>query len=381
MRTFLIHTDMIGGHQIEYVHHLYMGAVSCPEDAFFFVMPKRFEMDSSRFIWPKLKNVKIVILKEGEEAPYNCGLLKKGLINSRVIRFYSKAFHATDVISISIMTYLPFLPLFINRNVRFSGIIYRTYLYEWKEESIKMKVQDALKYWIMSHFRVFHRVYMCNDSASANYINRLFKTEKYKYLPDPVASPINYDGHDIREELGIPSTNVVLLHPGGMDTYKNTLGILRSLLMLKSDKTEKLTVILAGRVVPSIRKEFEQLYKLAEEKMQIIFQEGYLPFERLADLFVSSDYVLVPYSVKSQSSGIVGHAAFYGKPVVAVQGGIIGKMVRKWHLGHLLYRSSDVSIYQFLSSIDNKPLYSTRGNTYLDSHSVEMFYRTILFDN
>lgn len=377
MRKYLIHTDTISGHQLEYIHHLYMDAVLHPDDSFIFVLPQKFKHDSACFEWPTSNNIKILILKEGEETTQNCNLLKKGWINSRVIGKYAKNYKVTDVIAISIMAYLPFLPLFLNGNVHFSGIVYRIYLYEWKEESLSMKIQDVIKYWIMSRFRVFYRIYMCNDSASAQCLNRIFRTNKYRYIPDPVASLADYTGQSIREELNIIASKKILLHIGSMDSYKNTLAIMRSLLMLDIEKSDKIAVILAGRVIPSIRKEFDFLYKQVEHKIQIIFLEGYLSFERLADLFVTCDYVLVPYNVKSQSSGIVGHSAFYGKPVIAVQGGIIGKMVRKWHLGHLLYQSSDISICQFISDIVEKPSCTTKGNTYLDSHSVEMFCKTI----
>ena len=33
MSTFLIHTQTIGGHQLEYLHHLYMGALKRDSDS------------------------------------------------------------------------------------------------------------------------------------------------------------------------------------------------------------------------------------------------------------------------------------------------------------------------------------------------------------
>lgn len=377
MKKFLIHTDMISGHRLEYIHHLYMGALLRPEDRFVFALPKQFEFDSTCLDWPCSENVKILILKENEEAPHNCSLLKKGWINSKTIGKYAKEYNVTDVIVISIMSYLPFLPLFLNRNVRFSGIVYRIYLYEWKNESISKKFQDALKYCIMSHFKVFYRIFICNDTVSAQCLNRIFKTDKYCYMPDPIASMSNYVGYNLRTELKIPASKKILLHPGTMDSYKNTLGILRAFLKLDVKVSENLTLILAGRVVPGIRKEFDQIYKQVEKKMQIIFIEGYLPFERLTDLFVTSDYVLIPYTVKCQSSGVVGHAAYYGKPVIVSKGGVIGKMVRKWNLGIIIQSSSEECIIKSINSVMNCEFRSTKGNDYYRSHSIESFVNTI----
>lgn len=377
MKTYVIHSQTIGGHQLEYLHHLYLGALNRTNDRFVFVVPKRFEVDSKRFQWQPSSNVTIEVMRGNEEPPSNYGLLRKGWRNSVTIRKYCKKYDATDVITISIMEYLPFLPLLV-RNVRFSGIVYRIYLYEWNEESYSMRLQDALKYWIMSKFKVFYHVYMCNDTSSAQCLNRIFKSEKFKMLPDPVASLQGYQGRNLRKELGIDQGKSILLHPGGMNSYKNTIGILKALNMLDDRSCNSISVIFAGQVSNDIKAEFGKLYLEASKKIQLFLYQGYLPFEKLADLFVTCDYVLVPYNVKSQSSGIVGHAAYYGKPVIAMEGGVIGKMVKKWRLGILLYRSSEASLYQYLCSLKNRSYHSTKGNGYLDSHSIEMFNNTLL---
>ena len=380
MKTYLIHTQTIGGHQLEYLHHLYLGALERPSDRFIFLVPGRFTVDSAKLDWPEADNIQIVVMNSEDEVPSDCGLLSKGWRNSKTIRKYVRQYHVTDVVVITLMEYLPFLPFFLNRHVRVSGIIYRIYLYEWQHESRLMRWQDAFKYFLLSRFRVFHRVLMCNDSASAHYLNRLFHTTKFSYMPDPVGALPDYPGRDIREELGISPSEKVFLHPGSMYGYKNTLGILRALCLMDEKRADKPVVILAGQVREGIRAEFDQLYQQAASHARLFFLQGYLPFERMADLFVTSDYVLIPYSVKGQSSGIVGHAAYYGKPVVVVKGGVIGKMVRKWKLGYLLEDDSATSICHFLDdALDQAPV-STTGNTYAEEHTIKKFYKTVFDD-
>lgn len=376
MRTYLIHTQTIGGHQLEYLHHLYMGALGKTDDSFVFVVPQRFKEDSCRLDWPVADHIVVDVMKDGEEPPLDCSLLKKGWINSRTIRNYCKKYHATDVITISIMEYLPYLP-FLVRNVRFSGIVYRIYLYEWIEESWSMRIQDVLKYWLISKFRVFHRTFICNDSASAQCLNRLYKTNKFQMMPDPVASLQSYVGQDLRKELGISKEKICFLHPGSMNSYKNTVGILKALMLLDDKSCKDIVVIFAGQISKDVKDEFDTLYSKVSSRVQVLLFDGYLTFEKMADLFATCDYVLVPYKVKSQSSGIVGHAAYYGKPVIAVRGGVIGKMVRRWHLGFLLDDPSAVCICQCIKSISNTSVCSTKENGYLESHSKEMFCNTI----
>lgn len=380
MKTYLIHTPVISGHQLEYLHHLYLGALERPSDRFFFVVPGRFTIDSAKLEWPEAEHIQILVMNPEDEVPSDCGLLSKGWRNAKTIRKYARQYHVTDVVVITLMEYLPFLPFFLPRRVRVSGIIYRIYLYEWQHESRLMRWQDAFKYFLLSRFRVFHRVLMCNDSASAHYLNRLFHTAKFRYMPDPVGALPDYPGHDIREELGISRSEKVFLHPGSMYGYKNTLGILRALCLMDEKRTSKPVVIFAGQIRDGIKEEFNRLYQKASSHGRLFLLEGYLPFERMADLFVTCDYVLIPYSVKGQSSGIVGHAAYYGKPVVAVKGGVIGKMVRQWQLGYLLEDDSETSICRFLDeALDRTPV-STVGNTYAEEHTIQKFYHTVFDD-
>ena len=374
MSTFLIHTQTIGGHQLEYLHHLYMGALKRDSDRFVFVVPGRFKRDSARLEWPRACHIQIVVMTLEEEVPIDCGLLSKGWRNSKVIRKYVRQYDITDVIVISLMEYLPFLPLFLNKHVRVRGIVYRIYLYEWQNESRLKKWQDAVKYFLLSQCRVFDRVFICNDSASSQYLNRLFHTCKFKYMPDPVSSLHNYLGQDIREELGIPKSSIVFLHPGSMNCYKNTLGILRSLHSMDEDELRNIVVIFAGQVKKDIQDDFNKLFEIVSTKVHLVLLEGYLSFEKMADLFVTCNYVLIPYTVKGQSSGIVGHAAFYGRPVIVVGDGIIGKIVRRWRLGYLLRDSSEMSICGILRSLlQDAHEYESRNIDYLEGHSIERF--------
>ena len=376
MRKFLIHSMFIGGHRLEYIHHLYIGALAKPDDMFYFVLPPNFRTDSECLDWPFSENIKILQMKDVEIPDSNSGILTKGWRNSKTISNYAKKIGATDIIVISLMEYLPFIPLFLKRKVRLAGIVYHIYLYDWKESSYLHKCLDVAKYYLLTKNRVFYKVLLCNDMVSARYLNKKFGTSKFCGFNDPVASLQYYGGVNIRTELGIENSRIVLLHPGGMDTYKNTIGILNAFLRIDPNTASKYTLILAGRVVDRIKHEFYTLLPQVRKKTQVLFLEGYLPFEKLADLFVTCDFVLAPYKVKSQSSGIIGHAAYYGKPVIAVKGGVIGKMVRDYKLGILLPDSSCDSIANFLSDVDSIKSYSTKGNGYVKSHTVDNFYNS-----
>ena len=374
MRRFVIHCTSVAGHHLEYIHHLYIGLANQPDSIGFFIVPNKFYHDKDLYVWPQANNIYFKELDDFNGNAAKQSLLKKSYKKSQSLKEYIRKYDATDVILIDIINYLPFLPFFVSPKIRVRGILYRIYLYEWKVSRFDKKMADVLKYLLFSKFKVFDRVFILNDSTSAIYLNKLYKTDKFKYLPDPVASFSNYSPIDVRKKYGIASDKIIFLHPGGMLPYKGTIEILKALSMMSVKQLAKLTIIFAGKITPYIREEFWTLYNTVIENAHLVLIEGFLSFEDLADLFYTCDYVLIPYKVKSQSSGIMGHAAFYNKPVVVAKGGVIGKTVAKYHLGLIIKEASPHHIKEFLSS----PIECVvKGDGYVSSHSISMFNELI----
>lgn len=369
-RTYLIHCTSVAGHLLEYLHHLYIGAIGCKDCHFCFVVPHDFQEKKGLFSWPETSNVTFETL---EGIVYNVdklGLLKKSYLKARNLGWYVKRYKPTDVVLLDLISYIPFLPLFVRPSTRISGIIYRVYLYEWKDSKFKKKVEDVAKYLIFSRFDVFHRVFVLNDATASVYLNRLYKSSVFKYLPDPIASQSAYSPKNVRQKYNIGDNKTVYLHPGGMLPYKGTIEILRALDKLDDEELSNLVVIFAGRITPGIKNAFFDFYNRLKNRTHIILKDGFLSFEDLADLFVSCDYVLIPYKVKGQSSGIVGHAAFYNKPVIVAEGGIIGKTVKKWHLGVNIKEPTAKYIMDFIS---HPRKIDIDGGGYVLTHSVSNF--------
>lgn len=370
MKQYLIHCTSVSGHHLEYIHHLYMGAMERSNNNYRFVLPSQFREKKGLYDWPIAPHITIEQMRNVDEEIDNYGLIKKSYLKAKNLNRYVAQYGITDVILIDLISYLPFLPLFIDGKVNVKGILYRIYLYDWKSNPCLKKLVDILKYVLFVKFEVFEKIFILNDSSAASYLNKLYHTSKFFYLPDPVSSNRDYKGMSVRKKYGISSDKILFLHPGGMLPYKGTIEILRALDLMDESNLSKISVVFAGRVTSSIRKEFFNLLYRLEGKVELIVLEGFLSFTDLADLFVSCDYVLIPYKVKCQSSGIVGHAAYYNKPVVVATGGVVGKMVKKWHLGPLLSSSSSVEICRFLC---NPRPFISDGGKYVKSHSVESF--------
>lgn len=373
MKVYLIHCTSVAGHHLEYIHHLYMGALARQDNEYHFVLPAAFQDKKYIFNWPETDHIHIDIL-DIEDGVDDLGLLKKSWLKARSLGKYIKRFRITHVILIDLISYIPFLPLFVPFRIKVRGILYRIYLYDWPVSNWKKKSEDIVKYLIFSRLKVFDKVFLLNDSTAAAYLNKLYKTNTFHFLPDPVASSREYKPRDIRGRYNISSDEIVYLHPGGMLPYKGSLDILRALCEMEKSALSNVVVLFAGRVTPNIKEKFFEMFEELKKKMHIVLIEGFLPFEDLADLFFSCDFVLIPYKVKSQSSGIVGHSAFYHKPVIVAREGVIGKTVRKWKLGYILKEPSASEIKHFIE----KPQYcEVDGSSYVLSHSVERFCEII----
>lgn len=360
---------------MEYIHHIYMEALKYPQNRFYFVLPPNFKIECTKLHWPISNHIYIILAGADEIPARKTNILRKAYLNSRHLAQHINNNKITDVILISLIEYLPFLPFFVHRNIKVRGIVYRIYLYDWKEESYAKRLQDILKYIIISHCDVFEKVFILNDFFSSHYLNKLYNTNKYSYLPDPIASLPSSSTNITRETLNIPTNKKVFLHPGGMLERKGTLEIMKALDGLPLEYCENIVLIFAGRVTDEIKDRFESYYNKIKDHVQIIRIEGYLSFELLADLFAICDYVLIPYQTHGQSSGIIGHAAFYKKPVVIGKKGLAGKLVRRWKLGFTLDDVSSKSIRNFLKELPER---NYKSGEYVKTHTINSFCKILL---
>ncbi|MDA3779626.1 MAG: glycosyltransferase, partial [Bacteroidales bacterium] len=246
----------------------------------------------------------------------------------------------------------------------------------WKEVSILKKMQDALKYFLFVKMRVFNKIFILNDSASAKYLNKKFNTNKFKFLPDPYVPIGNSDLHNVRNELNIPENKNVYLHFGDLSPQKGTLEILNAIELLSITELDNLCFIFAGRVNKDIKKEFYLKLKTQKKRTHILFFEGFFDYSFLASLCLSCDYMLLPYKRTSQSSGLIGYAAQFNKPVIAPYEKLLGKLIRKYNLGIMIKNLNPLSLASTIKD-SNKNLNWVNNSNYIEINNVTNFSNAI----
>lgn len=372
----LVFNTSLRGHYLEYFHHIYMGALQRPEKHFLFVYPEEDASQLKQMEWPSSPNVSLKPVK-GLNVAGN--IIKKARLYSKVLGREVEAAKADEVILTNIIHYLPFLPLYVHKT-KVKGIVYTIYLYSWKTDGIKKRISDIVKYLIFKHSKVVHKVFVLADHSAAVYLNKLYKTDKFDFICDPVVRIDKDKVHDLREELGVSQDKVFVLHAGDLSCRKGTIALLKGLVSCDRTVLDRYYFLFAGRISPGIKNEFEELYNQLQTKTKgIKLITGFIPFDFLGSMIFTSDLLLLNYLQTSQNSGFIGYAADFGKPVVVINNGLLKKNVRRFKLGYVIPDASPQSIRCFLEGYQ-KGCYepSRRSSKYVEINSIENFTETLI---
>lgn len=337
MKTTLIFEPTLSGHHLEYLHHYYLGALKRTDRNYIFIVPKIFESVKDQYTWKKASHVEVRYIDEKYSKCLSVtNIYRLGWNASRVLNDYVRTTHAEEVILTMLMQFIPFIIFLLPRNVRVRGILYRIYLYTENKTSWLRIAAERLRFWLTARSRIVETVFVLNDADSANTFNEIYNTTKFKFLPDPVPQVDVNSVKNIRHEIGIPNNHTMYLHFGGLDKRKGTLDILNAIIATPSEMLKDKTFVFAGKQKDSLRKEFYTLLEVAKQKAEVLVFDEFCSYEFLYNLCFSCDVVLMPYHLTNLSSGVLGYASLFGKPVIGPKDGLIGHLITKYELGKVI---------------------------------------------
>jgi glycosyltransferase involved in cell wall biosynthesis len=156
------------------------------------------------------------------------------------------------------------------------------------------------------------------------------------FLPDPFPDDFVTDGAEARKRFGVPADRTVFLFYGGAYRRKGLHLAVEAMLALPAQSLAFL--LFAGHQPPEARTR-RDLEKLCREGRARVI-DRYVSAEEEKLLFAAADFVLLPYLGHFGSSGVLSRAAGAGKPVVASDEELVGRLVRECGLG-LLFPSGN----------------------------------------
>lgn len=359
MAKILIYDLKTEGHHIEYLHHLYVGALSSL-DEFIFAVGKDFRTRSVDFQWDKVDNIRFIYL-DNEEGEGN--VLKKSWRMNRQLRKVVKEEKPDKIFLNTLMNFMPFLPYLVGKS-KVSGIIYSIYLHDLASASFLSKLSNRLKYRLLSRKKSIENVFILNDNESVDKLNDLWKTDKFKYLTDPYIPFKNEEIRDLKNELGIADGKKIIAHLGYLEERKGTLEVLDMIENTPDEECQNYCVVFAGRIDNEIKDRFFNKIELLKNKIQIITKIEFLPYDFMGSLVYTADKVVLPYRIVNASSGIIGYCAQFKTPVYVPAKGLIGKLVDNYHIGRAVEK---------FNSLDDLDDMDINDCNYCESHTVEAF--------
>lgn len=366
----LIYDNGLSGHHLEYLYNIHQAVATDSRNEYIFAIPESFNEKKSMFPFGEYDNIKFHFFPDKEFSPF---------ANALNVASIAKKTKVDKVFLISLMSAMPFIAFLIPKGVKISGIIYMIYLYSWKEYGFFKKLSHILKYLIFSKISAFENIYILNDLQSAKILNRIYNCKKFRYLPDPVLPSITRKRTYSRGDYGLPENSKIFLHFGGISRRKGSLEILKAIESLPpSDLTDK-TFVFAGIVGKDVRVEFyKRTSTILKAGVDIRIIDKFCDYDTLCGLCSTCDYILIPYFCVNQSSGCLSYGAYYKKPVIATNSGLLKRLLRRYRLGIRLKNPHWRDIAEILRSPSKINIDPKRSEAYINDNSVDKFTAKII---
>ena len=367
MNRILVFNSTKGGHFAEWIQHLLNESYKDKENKYYYVIPN----DQKQLVTNNdINNVRIEYLIE-DEINYcnNHSLIIDAYKKTILLRKYAKKYNVNKIFLLSLMHHLPFCCMMLPSKVEISGIIYRIYLYEWNKISSIKKIIEIFKYLTIKYLNI-KKAFILNGNFIAEYINKLYNTNKFSTIVDPFNS-IEYTPNNLREKY-VNNNSKIFIHIGALTERKGTLTILDAISLLPDNDKDKFTFIFAGKVHIEIKQTFYDKVELAKNHAKIIVFDHFWKDVFFHDLCYTCDGILIPYQNTTQSSGIIGWAAQYKKKVIGPSEGLLGKLIKIYKLG---YRINNITPEKLKESFYYD--YSRNDTNYIEFNQTHYFLETI----
>lgn len=375
-RKIAIFDFYLGGHHIEYLHHIYINAVEHREKDFTFIIPCNFHTFKSDFVWPESDNVKFLFYDLDDKYIRSLGFRKKSKLLCQLLKRFIQETGIKDVILIETMAFLPYLPVYISRKVNITSILYHLPIY-YKAPTFKNKLHTELDMSIIAYSRCLKKVCLLNSSSAVEIYNKKYHSNKFAFLPDPYTPLIcKRSVEEIKKEHNINSCKKVFIHIGGLTRRKGTIEILDAVAQLNTECLEDKCFIFAGRVIEDIKKVFYEKIEQLKNKVQIIVFDQFCEYSFFAELCTIADYIIIPYKNTAQSSGICSYAAQFKVPVIGPAEGLLGSLIRDNGLGYTINGINADKLAKLISSGEYKNIKTDKikAEEYLGTSTPKNFF-------
>lgn len=363
----------LNGHKFGFVNNLlHYAGENRPEDEFIFLVNRSadFRLES------RYPHIQVIFPTEEEQKSLQSQalLLKKSEEEWAIIDREVRRYECQRLILMELDLY----QLAVGRSTtpyQISGIWFRPYsriepegkglfakLRFWKS---RLQKQGVMKLALRN--ASLDKIFILNDEQMPAWLD----AERFFTLPDPWFDYPVARGFDLRKHYDIPDDHLILLQFGYADERKNDENIIVALNGLPHDT---ITLLIIGRFRPGYEQE---LKKLKTGLFRMITRDEFITDEEMESTFQQSDVILRMNVNYFGSSGVVGIAARYNKPVLVSDSGVMAELVKKYRLGDVVDPYDTDAIRSiFLRYLSSPP--AIDGTAYRDTHDIRAFAETLL---
>lgn len=152
-----------------------------------------------------------------------------------------------------------------------------------------------------------------------------------------------------RTRLGVPEGAFAVLLFGSFSDRK---GIVPTLEILREIRLSRpLYVLLGGPVESALRGRFDTALNALKSCHTVRHHDGFVPDAELPDYFAAADTVICAYKDFTGSSGVLLHAASFGKPALVSPGGVMAEAVERHRFGEIVHLDEPATFYTALSKL------------------------------
>ena len=224
-----------------------------------------------------------------------------------------------------------------------SGILFRPTPHYgragWGKATLRERVRDRCKdllYDLMTRRRDVTRVYSLDPYFPDYAAKRYRGGHKVVPLGDPVFPIEEVTAADRKTADDLPPGRTTFLLFGEITERKGIFPLIDALLLLPREVTKRITVVIAGRIDPAIRRRVTasvEAVEMAHPDLQIVVIDRRLRFGEIAALVNRCHVVMAPYQRFVGSSGVLLWSAQMNRPVVGQAYGLVGELVHRFGLG------------------------------------------------
>lgn len=244
----------------------------------------------------------------------------------------------------------------------------------------KLKLRDRIMgpvFFRMLRMRTLKKVAIL-DEPLTQFVSRSSAKERAKveYVPDVASLEKPETPPTLRKDLGIPDDAFVVLSYGALSARKGVVELVEGL--AHPDCPKNAVLLLAGR-----QDEFSKDY-LSQEKAQSLRAEGrlfelnkFLDEAEESASFFSADAVWLGYRNWYGMSGVLVQGAAAGKPLIAMDQGLVAWLVEHHDLGLTVSIASPAEVAKGVKTLIDRPedrqRFSANGLRMAAHHTPENF--------